>query len=126
MTKGSDIGDIVFSVTDQINHGVSKGLSPELRCDLAELNEMAGIKAVGCSDYVTSRAYFNTALSLLPPNHWESHYDRSLQLYFLSAKSAYSCGDATEANATLRHLIHSACCLGEQHSPSAGAKNTQL
>ena len=113
-TKGNDIEDIVFSIADQINHDLDNVRSPELRCDLAKLNEMAGIKAVRCSDYMTSRSYFNVALSLLPPDHWESHYDRSLRLYFLRAKSIYSSGDGTEASADLRRIISCARCLEDK------------
>ena len=59
MTKGSNVDDIIFSVADQINHGTDdlSAPSPELRLDLAELNEMAGVKAVDCSDYATARSY---------------------------------------------------------------------
>ena len=116
ITKGSDTDDIIFSIADQINHGIDNIpiQSHALRHDIAELNEMAGVKAVGGSDYVTSRSYFNTALTLLPTDHWESHYDRSLRLSFLLAKSAYSCGDVDEAYATLQQILHHTRCLSDK------------
>ena len=109
MTKGSNVADeIIFSVTDQINYGIedSSAQSPELRIDLAKLNEMAGAKAVDRSDFVTARSYLNTALSLLPANHWKSHYELSLRLSFLLAQSANSCGDVEKAQLTLEFFLN--------------------
>ena len=107
--RESNIADeIIFSVADQIKHGIEGLLSaqsPELRIDLANLNGMAGAKAVDRSDFVTARTYLNTALSLLPTDHWTSHYDLSLQLYFLTARSANSCGDVEKAKGTLQEVL---------------------
>ena len=75
---------------------------------------MSGVKTVVGPDYVTSRSYFNTALALLPTNHWESHYDQSLRLSFLLAKSAYSCGDVDEAYDTLQQILHHTRCLSDK------------
>jgi len=116
MTKGSNVDDIIFSVADQINHGIDdlSAPSPELQLDLAELNEMAGVKAVDCSDYVTARSYLNIALSLLPTDHWISHYDRSLRLSFLLAKTAYSCGDVEKAQGILQEILGECRCIEDK------------
>ena len=116
MIKGSDVRDIIFSIADQINHGIDGvlGISSELRLDLAELNEMAGVKAVDCSDYVTARSYLNIALSLLPTDHWISHYDRSLRLSFLLARSAYSCGDVEKAQGILQEILGECRCIEDK------------
>ena len=110
MTKReSNIADeIIFSIADQINHGIDGHLSaqsPELRIDLANLNGMAGAKAVDRSDFVTARTYLNSALSLLPTDHWKSHYDLSLRLSFLLAQTANSCGDVEKAKRTLQDIL---------------------
>ena len=107
--RESDVADeIIFSVADQINHGIddySSAQSPELRTDLAKLYGMAGAKAVDRSDFVTARSYLNTALSLVPTDHWKSHYDLSRRLYFLTAQSANSCGDVDKAQCTLQEIL---------------------
>ncbi|KAL7543351.1 hypothetical protein ACHAXR_012671 [Thalassiosira sp. AJA248-18] len=116
-TKGSDIDDIVFSIADQINHGIdddSSVKSPDLRIDLADLNEMAGAKAVDCSDNVTSRSYLNIALSLLPSDHWKSHYNRSLRLSFLLAKASYLCGDVKKAQGILQEILGECHCIEDK------------
>ena len=104
-TKGKVVNDIVFSITDQIKHGIDnlEVGNIELRVDVAKLNELAGMKAATCSDHVTSRSYLTFALSLLPTDHWKSHYDLSLRVSLRLAKSCYSCGDSEKAQ----------CILGE-------------
>jgi predicted ATPase len=80
MTKGKVANDIVFSIANQIKHGIDnlEVGNIELRVDVAKLNELAGMKAATFSDHVTSRSYLTFALSLLPTDHWKSHYDLSL------------------------------------------------
>mmetsp|Transcript_7945 Transcript_7945/g.17919 ORF Transcript_7945/g.17919 Transcript_7945/m.17919 type:complete len:1329 (+) Transcript_7945:91-4077(+) len=116
MTKGKDVDDIIFSIADQINHGIDSLplRSPESRVDLAKLNEMAGVKAVECSDYVTARSYLSIALSLLPTDHWKSHYDQSLRLSFLLAKSAYSRGDVMKAQGILQEILRECSCIEDK------------
>ena len=119
--RESNIADeIIFSVADQVNHGIkeySSAQSPELRIELAKLNWKAGAKAVDRSDFVTACSYLNTALSLLPTKHWKSHYDLSLQLSFLLAQSSNSRGDIEKAKRTLQEIL-SECHSIEDKLPS--------
>jgi predicted ATPase len=107
MTKGQDVNDVVFSMVDQIKLGIDylDNHTPEFRVDLAKLNEIAGMKAVVCSDYVAARSYFAYAMSLLPNDHWKSHYDISLRCSLGLAKSQYSCGDMENAQCMLQGII---------------------
>jgi predicted ATPase len=111
-TKGKTMDDIVFSIADQIKHGIDnlEDGNRELRLDIAKLNELAGTKAATCSDHVTSRSYLTFALSLLPTDHWKSHYDISLRFSLRLAKSCYSCGDLEKAQCILAET------LGQCHS----------
>lgn len=107
MTKGQDVNDIVFPMVDQIKLGIDylEDDNPEFRVELAKLNEIAGMKAVVCSDYETARSYFAYAMSLLPNNHWKSHYDITLRCSLGLAKTQYSCGDVDNAQCTLQDVI---------------------
>ena len=100
------ISDIVFSIVDQIKHGIDnlEDGNCEVRLDIAKLNQLAGIKAASCSDHVTSRSYLTFALSLLPTDHWKSHYDLSLRFSLRLAKSCYSCGDVGKAQRILQEV----------------------
>jgi len=115
-TKGCDVDDIVFTIADQINRGIDNlnGENPELRIGIAQLNEKAGAKAVSCSDYSKAGSYFNTALSLLPSDHWNIHYDKSLRLSSLLAKSAYSCGSVEEAQGILQKILEECRCIKDK------------
>ena len=106
MTKGKDTDNVVFSIADQIKHGIGSlaDENPELQIDIAKLYELSGTKAVACSDYGTSRSYLTYALSLLPTDHWKSHYNLSLQFSLRLAKSCYSCGDVEKAKCILQEM----------------------
>ena len=112
MTKGKLVDDLIISIADQIKHGIDnlEDGNLELRLDIAKLNELAGIKAAACSDHVASRSYLTFALSLLPTDHWKSHYNLSLRFSLRLAKSCYSCGDLEKAQCILVHT------LGQCHS----------
>jgi predicted ATPase len=107
--------NIIFCITNQINHG--EELSEQLirtSLDLAELNEKAGIQAMALSDYATARSYLNITLKLLPIDHWDTHYSRSLRLHFLLAQSAYSCGDKEQSYSILQTILRRGHCLGDK------------
>ena len=106
MTKGRDMDNVVFSIADQIKHGIGSlaDENPELQIDIAKLYELSGMKAVACSDHATSRSYLTYALSLLPTDHWKSHYDLSLRFSLRLAKSCYSCGDVEKAQCILQEM----------------------
>ena len=106
------MGDIVFSIADQITHGIGNLAeeSPELRVDIAKLMELAGMQAAANSDYVASQSYLTYALSILPTDHWKSYYDLSLRFFLRLAKCCYSCGDLEKAQCILRET------MGQCHS----------
>ena len=116
MTKGSDsdINPIVFSITDQINCIDSSEVPPELRLEFAELNKKSGTKAMDHSDYTTAASYLSTALSRLPADHWQQHYDLSLQSHVLLAKSYYSSGDSHEAHKVVQQILLRGSCLSDK------------
>lgn len=111
---------IIFSIADQINYGINHGLDDpatmqsQLRINLVELNELAGTKAMDCSDYATARSYLSTAQSLLPTDQWKTQYSLSLSVSFLSAKCAYSCGDAQKAQTILQEIIGECQCMDDK------------
>ena len=116
LTEGSDVDDIIFSIADQINHGIDNipAHKSNVRIALAKVNKLAGAKAVELSDFATARSYLNVALSLLPSGHWQSHYDMSLQLSTLLAKSCYSCGDANKARCILQEILEESSCIEDK------------
>ncbi|KAK1746792.1 putative AAA ATPase [Skeletonema marinoi] len=112
---GKDAGDTIFLIASQINHGKEWILrDDELRIGIAELNMKAGKKALDGCDHETAYSYLCAALSLLPKDHWENHYDLSLRLGFLIASAAKSTCHYDEAIIMLRKIIEKARCLDDQ------------
>jgi predicted ATPase len=106
MSKDNSADDMLFYIVDQIKHGFANlfNESLELRMNIAKLFESSGSKAAASSDHVASCSYFTYALSLLPPDHWKSHYDLSVQFSLRLAKSCYSCGDLEKAQLILQEM----------------------
>jgi len=107
-TKGRDAEDkMLLSIADQMMKGVCylADESLESQIDIAKLYYSSGMKAVDCSDYATSRSYLKLALSLLPTDRWETHYDLCHQISLRLAKSYYSCGDVEETQSMLQELM---------------------
>lgn len=102
VSKGKIIDGIAFAIADQINYDIDQLLSesPEVRIEIANVNKVAGLKARDCSDYARSCSYFTCAMSLLPPDRWKSHYEISLEVYFLLAESLYIRGESAEGMLT--------------------------
>ncbi|KAK1746264.1 hypothetical protein QTG54_002871 [Skeletonema marinoi] len=74
----------------------------------------AGKMALDGCDHKTAYSYLGVALSLLPNDHWSSHYDLSLRLYFLKSSAANSICQYYEAELFLRMTLEKARCLDDQ------------
>jgi predicted ATPase len=98
---------MLLYIADQMKHRIvyMEDECPELRIDIANLYYLSGMKAVGYSDYATSRSYFKVALSLLPTDRWESQYKLCHRISLRLAKSFYSCGDVEEAQSILHEML---------------------
>ncbi len=60
---------------------------------VARLNLRAGKKAIEMSDFVAAFSYFENGISFLREQHWENHYELSLELFDFAAKCALTNGD---------------------------------
>ena len=98
MSKGKEKDGIAFAIADQVNYDIDQLSfeSPELRIDIANINELAGLKARDSSEYVRSSSYFTCAVSLLPTDRWKSHYEICLRLSLLLAESTNLRGESVE------------------------------
>ena len=110
-----DSDDTIFLIASQINRGKDQILrDEELSIAFTKLNMKAGEKALDGCDHNTAYSYLGAALSLLPNDHWKSHYDLSLRLNFLTSSAANSCCQYDEAEQILRRGLANARCLYDQ------------
>ena len=113
--KGNDAGNTILLIAGQINHGREWIISDkDFRIAVAELNMKAGKKAIDGCDHKTAYSYLRFAMSLLPNDHWESHYDLSLSLSFLFSSAANSSCRYDEAEQMIRRTLQMARCLEDQ------------
>ena len=113
-SEGQDLKDAIFQVVDQINHGVPSMIQTVMKVQVAVLNLQAGSRAIELSDYKTAYTYLKNAHSLLPENHWSTQYRLSLQVFFLGAKAAYSCGNLEEAHDLLQTILQKGHCIEDK------------
>lgn len=114
---GRDVGDTIFLIASQINHGKeSIQKDKDLSIAVAKLNMKAGKKAIDGCHHKTAYSYFGAATSLLPEDSWESYYDLRLSLNFLMASAANSCCQYEEADLILRQVFEKSRCFEDQLS----------
>ena len=113
--EGKDVGDTISLIASQINHGketIQK--DNELCMPIVKLNMAAGKKAIDRCHHKTAYSYLDTAQSLLPDDHWESHYDVSLQLNFMMARAANASCKYDEAELILQTMCERSRCLQDK------------
>ncbi|MBA3534772.1 MAG: AAA family ATPase [Ardenticatenales bacterium] len=105
--QGSDQEEHLFEIVDHLNTGQHLLSDSAEREQLTHLNLRAGQKAKSSAAYEPAAQYIQMALSLLPPGHWQSHYDLSLSLYKVAAEIAFLRGEFEQmtvvAQEVLRH-----------------------
>jgi predicted ATPase/signal transduction histidine kinase len=82
-----------FELVNQFNRGKALLTTEADRLELSELNLSAGRQSKATSAYAAALSYFFTGIDLLPPNHWQAHYDLTLEFHNELAKTAYLSGD---------------------------------
>ena len=114
--EGKDVGDTILLIAGQIHYGKEYIMTnKELATSVMELNMKAGKMAMGSCDHKAAYSYLQTALALLPEECWESNNLRqTLQLHFLMANVANSCGKYDEAKLMLEKIFEKAVCIEDK------------
>eukprot|EP00804_Cyclotella_cryptica_P023399 CCRYP_000531-RA/>CCRYP_000531-RA protein AED:0.03 eAED:0.03 QI:150/1/1/1/1/1/4/75/1330 len=105
--------DTLFTIIDQINHGVPSLVCCESqRISIAKLNYEACSKAMQSFNYTSAYTHSKAAISLLPDDSWKTQYDLNLIVHFLFAKAAHPCKKVVEARDSLNKILYHADCIG--------------
>ena len=110
-----NVDDTILVIASQINHGIEFILKNDDLClPIVKLNMSAGKIAIDSCHHKTAYAYLEVASSLLPNDHWESHYDISLRLSFMMASAANSSCKYADAVKILRRILKEARCTEDK------------
>lgn len=86
-------GEKIFKLVNQFNIAV-EFISPQAKRDeLAQMNLIAGRKALASTAYPAAVKYLTIGIQLLASDSWENKYQLILALYETGAEAAYLAGD---------------------------------
>ena len=83
----------IFTIVNHWNQAIELIADPRERENLMQLNLNAGEKAKASAAYGAASQYFQTALSLLDVESWQTNYPLTLKLHENYAEAAYLTGD---------------------------------
>ena len=98
----------IFSIVDQINHGIDLIMDQEERYEVAWLNLIAGKKAKVATAYGPALKYLRTGVGLLMEESWQVNYILTFELYIECAESEYLNGNFEEAETQFDYIIQEA------------------
>ncbi len=85
--------EIIFELVNQFNIAIPLINLSSDRLQLAEMNLLAGRKALASTAYPTALKYFTTGIKLLTDDSWETQYEFTLTFYEIAAEAAYLAGN---------------------------------
>lgn len=99
---------LLLGIADCIDADINGGLRDSDESDMlliSNLNKVAGEKAAKNSDFGRAMGYLQTALSLLPQDHWDTHHKFSIELHLALAQCAHAASNLDLAKESLREII---------------------
>ncbi|HYW19021.1 MAG TPA: AAA family ATPase [Nodularia sp. (in: cyanobacteria)] len=106
--------DIIFDLVNQFNIAIPLIHLPAERQQLAEMNLVAGRKALASIAYPSALNYLNTGIKLLADDSWETQYQLTLALYETAADVAYLGGNFEEMEQLAEVVLQRAKTLLEK------------
>jgi PAS domain S-box-containing protein len=107
------MGERIFEIVNQLNHGTVLIDSLAERERVAELNLIAGKRAKTSTAYASALTYFIAGRTLLTEESWEQQYALTFALEFQRAECEFLTGDFTAAEERLSMLSHRAGNLAD-------------
>ncbi|MDP3042465.1 MAG: AAA family ATPase [Candidatus Omnitrophota bacterium] len=100
--------DNLFSITAHLNLGKPKVLDPASAYQISDINFKAGNKALDALAAEAANEYFKVSRELLPPDSWDSQYEKTFKIYQKAAKTELMCGDYNNSEKLLNQLLENA------------------
>ncbi|MEH1897353.1 MAG: AAA family ATPase [Nostoc sp.] len=92
-TPVSEREENIFELVNHFNIAVQFITEQAKRNELAEMNLIAGRKALVSTAYSSALKYLTTGIELLADDSWDTKYDITLALYNTAADASYLSGD---------------------------------
>jgi len=115
MQEGKDLDDSIFVIASQLNNALAL-LNTEEKEYLRGLSRYAGDRAKSTMAYTTSVTYYRLAISLLPPDPWESLYETTLIIYRNMIEALYLATLYDEAEEAFSLVVEKAKTLTDKMS----------
>lgn len=104
----------IFQLVNQFNIAVELIADKTKRDELAQMNLIAGRKALASTAYPAALRYLTIGIELLTLDSWENKYDLSLALYETSAEAAYFAGEFGQMDSFVEVVLVQAKTLLEK------------
>jgi len=101
----------IFALVNQLNFGTDLITAKSEKDELAELNLIAGQKALAATAYEAAVNYLNVGIGLLAASSWESNYKLTLNLYVEAVAAEYLNTNFEQANAYAEIVLQKATNL---------------
>ncbi|MUH01793.1 AAA family ATPase [Scytonema sp. UIC 10036] len=98
----------IFDIVNQLNYGWELLKNQTERDELAQLNLIAGRKALASTAYTAALKYFHFGKKLLAADSWLHLYDLTLALYESAAEAAYLTGNFAETSDLVEIVLQQA------------------
>jgi PAS domain S-box-containing protein len=108
-----EIGERIFDVVNQLNHGHGLVETSEERNRIAGLNLMAGKRAKGATAYASALAYLAAGAAMLAEGCWERRYDLAFAIELSRAECEFLTGARDAAEARFAELARRAAGLSD-------------
>eukprot|EP00984_Skeletonema_dohrnii_P017117 scaffold7724_cov147-Skeletonema_dohrnii-CCMP3373.AAC.1 len=108
---------LLLTAVTQINQGGPQAvIDDEQAMVVANLNLDAGKKAMYMSDFFAAHSFFDHGISYLRlrREHWNEHYDLSLELFNLASKCAFMNAEHDSLKMLTEQIMHNAKCFEDK------------
>ena len=95
----------VFEIVEHLNKALALIDKQEELIQIAQLNQIAGQKAIEASAWSSAEQHFNQGLSILDESCWQTHYELSFTLHLCTARANFLTGKIDAALTGYENLL---------------------
>jgi predicted ATPase/signal transduction histidine kinase len=114
LTPAGELEEHIFEIVNQLNAG-APSIDAPAECErVAELDLVAGKRAMTSTAYTSAQAYFAAGSAILGEEGWSRRYRLTFELELLRAECEIACGELAAAEARVTELSMRAASLTDQ------------